>query len=328
MKRLLFTLLLIMVIVAVSVGYYLWPNHQKVVLYDTNKVNFVIGGEIIQEKDMPIIEQGEILLSLTAVKEHIDDRVLWDAKNNSVIITTADRVIKMKTDQLTAMVNARPIDLNIPVRLINEVPYIPVQFLSEFFDIDLKWIETTNVVIMDYKRSYKRLAEVIEVDAVIRLEPNIKAPILVDGLEIGQTMRAFDEYEKWYKVRMDDGVLGYIQKRYIKTFSEDVRGRSDVRITPLPWRPEVGKINLVWEYVHRTTPDMSREKKIEGLDVVSPTWFSVIDKQGTVANKADAKYVAWAHKNGYKVWALVNNSFDPDITHEVINDSNLRERGC
>ncbi len=326
MKRLVFILLLVMALVAISVGYFLWPNSEVISFYDTDKVHFIVEGEVIETKERPVIEKGEILLPLPLIKEHIDDRVLWDQEHSKVIITTADRVIKMKTDQLTAMVNARPVELNIPARVIDHVPYIPIAFLSELFEIEIKWIESTNVVMMDYKRGFKQIAEVIHEEARIRKRPTIKAPILVNNLQMGQTMRTFDEYEKWYKVRTDDGIVGYIEKKYIKVSYTEVKGKSDVRIPQLLWRPEKGKINLVWEYVYRTTADMSEVNKIEGLDVVSPTWFSVKDKQGNMSNKGDKRYVEWAHRNGYKVWALVDNSFDPDLTHEIVNDSELREK--
>ena len=32
------------------------------------------------------------------------------------------------------------------------------------------------------------------------------------------------------------------------------------------------------------------------------------------------------HKNGYKVWALIDNSFDPDITSIILNNTELREK--
>lgn len=326
MKRLLFILLLVAALVTISAAYFLWPNSEVVSLYNKNKVHLVVEGEIVKDQSRPVIEKGEILLPLSVIKQYIDDRVIWDKNNQKIIITTEDRVIKMKTDHLTAMVNTRPVDLNIPARLIGNEPYIPVEFLSELFDIEIKWIESTNVVIMDYKQGYRQLAEVIAPEAKIRRSPDIKAPVLVDELKIGQIMQAFDEYEKWYKVRTDEGIIGYIQKRYIKVSFVNIKGSSDVKVPRVSWKPGEGKINLVWEHVHHKTPDMSAVKKIEGLDVISPTWFAISDKQGTVANKAEKKYVEWAHSNGYQVWGLFSNSFDPDMTHVVINDSDLREK--
>lgn len=87
-----------------------------------------------------------------------------------------------------------------------------------------------------------------------------------------------------------------------------------------------GKINLVWDYVNLTSPNLDKEAKIEGLNVISPTWFSIVTNEGFVLSKADAKYVADAHRKGYKVWALVNNSFDCDMTHQVLADEKAQEK--
>ncbi|WP_129597958.1 glycosyl hydrolase family 18 protein [Anaerophilus nitritogenes] len=85
-------------------------------------------------------------------------------------------------------------------------------------------------------------------------------------------------------------------------------------------------INIAWEYIHEESKDISQEDKIHSLDVLVPTWFSIIDDQGTVKNKGDKAYVMNAHKKGYKVWGLVDNSFDPKLTSTILNDINVRNK--
>ncbi|MCX7781675.1 MAG: glycosyl hydrolase family 18 protein [Negativicutes bacterium] len=90
------------------------------------------------------------------------------------------------------------------------------------------------------------------------------------------------------------------------------------------WRP-ANKINLVWDHIWQRTPSASREEPIQGLDVLSPTWFAVTDESGYVRNLADTAYVQAAHAKGYKVWALVTNSFDPDLTHKILSSDKAQE---
>ncbi|MCE5287142.1 MAG: hypothetical protein LLG02_15040 [Pelosinus sp.] len=85
------------------------------------------------------------------------------------------------------------------------------------------------------------------------------------------------------------------------------------------------KVNLVWD-VKGTAAALHKEDKINGLNVLAPTWFSIISDSGLIANKAEAEYVAAAHKKGYKVWALVNNGFDPNITHTILYSPAAREK--
>lgn len=91
------------------------------------------------------------------------------------------------------------------------------------------------------------------------------------------------------------------------------------------FRP-VGRISLVWDHFLGDAVDLAREEKVSGLTVISPTWFAVTDARGTLSNKADWKYVQDAHDKGYKVWALVSNSFDPDMTRGFLADEAAQDR--
>ena len=92
-----------------------------------------------------------------------------------------------------------------------------------------------------------------------------------------------------------------------------------------PFKPE-GKISLVWDHFLGDPVDLAQEEKIPGLTAISPTWFAVTDSRGTVASKADWKYVQDAHDKGYKVWALISNSFDPDMTKAFLADESAQDR--
>ena len=53
---------------------------------------------------------------------------------------------------------------------------------------------------------------------------------------------------------------------------------------------------MVWDYIHRVTPDMSGQIPPQGLDIISPTWFSIVNGQGEIESKADISYIEWASK--------------------------------
>jgi spore germination protein YaaH len=86
-----------------------------------------------------------------------------------------------------------------------------------------------------------------------------------------------------------------------------------------------GKINLAWD-VWDNTQDLLRETAINGLNVLSPTWFAITNANGLLSNKADRSYVEQAHNKGYKVWALITNSFDPDLTHGILSDNKVQQQ--
>jgi len=86
------------------------------------------------------------------------------------------------------------------------------------------------------------------------------------------------------------------------------------------------KVNLTWDYIHRKTPDMTGVQKIEGLNVISPTWFVLLDEFVNIMDKGDINYTNWARKNGYEVWPLVSNEFNKDITAKVLADPVKRQK--
>lgn len=86
------------------------------------------------------------------------------------------------------------------------------------------------------------------------------------------------------------------------------------------------KISMAWQYVGTSTPNMSGTAKIDGLNVVSPTWFTLTDGTGSLKSTASLNYTEWAHQNGYKVWVLIANDFKPDITSQMLNNTQSRTK--
>ena len=114
-------------------------------------------------------------------------------------------------------------------------------------------------------------------------------------------------------VLTENGNLGYIQ-------TDVVAFDDEVLITEIE-RP---KIKLIWEYVYRKTPDPSKITNLEGINVISPTWYALTDAEGTVSNISSAKYTQWTKEHGYEIWPLVSNSFDPELTHEFLHNASGR----
>lgn len=84
------------------------------------------------------------------------------------------------------------------------------------------------------------------------------------------------------------------------------------------------KINLAWQPTFEAESNFASNDKHVGLNVVSPSWFEIIDGEGRINNKVDVDYVTKAHEKGYQVWALITNSFDPDITNDVLHNEKAR----
>ena len=144
MKKVLLAFLVFLIIVALlgtagySIYYFFFRENAEVIpAFNEQKVNLVIEGDVINEKDDPRIVDEEILIPFDTIKKYIDPYIYWDENAKKVTVTTKDRVIRMKTENLTAMVNNEPMELNIPVIEDEGVIYIPIEFLSDFYNIEI-----------------------------------------------------------------------------------------------------------------------------------------------------------------------------------------------
>lgn len=337
LKKVILTIFLILFVLTVSsaiaVYYYFnyWSNNNVVAAFEEGELSLVIEGNNIISKHAPKILEGEVLLSFDTVKEHFDENIFWDETLEKVTITTKDRVIRMKTNNLDAIVNNNPMALKIPVTEQDGVIYIPIEFLSDFYDIEVSYIESSNVIIVDHKNSIRQIAEPIVQEAVIRKGMTLRYPIirkleLAEGSIEQNELRVFEEYDKWYRVRTWDGAIGYIEKRFVVVKKLVVNQLPEGEEVGPVWKPETGKINLVWDMVYSRRTDHASVGEMKGLDVISPTWFQVANAQGELINRAYSKYVEWAHSKGYKVWALLSNDFkDYDMTSKFLNDTDARD---
>jgi spore germination protein YaaH len=66
--------------------------------------------------------------------------------------------------------------------------------------------------------------------------------------------------------------------------------------------------------------------EMNGVNIVSPTWFELKDETGSIGNLASLEYSRWAKAKGYQVWGLFSNAFDPDLTHAAFKDFETRQK--
>lgn len=87
-------------------------------------------------------------------------------------------------------------------------------------------------------------------------------------------------------------------------------------------------ITMVWDQIGNAAANDTEAKRvpIDGLDVISPTWFYIGDNDGNVVDRASMDYVDWAHSQGYQVWALFSNDFNTERTHIVLGSAEKRQR--
>lgn len=292
-----------------------------------NDTTVIVLKDVPIESDKPAINQNnEIYLPVEFVKDYIDKYIFWDKAVSKLTITTENKVMRMKTEDLTAYINDEAFKLALPIEVINDTAYMPKTLLESLYDITITYSDSTDIAIVDYTDEIKKTAKVVSKKVNIRSEATVKAYI-VGKLVLDDEVVVYDSDEQWTKIRTKEGIVGYIESKNIGGIVEVQAKPKEVVPKSEGWKPENGKINMVWDQVFKVTSntDAYRIKNQKGLDVLSPTWFSISDETGLIKNIADKRYVDWAHSQGYQVWALLSNSFDAKITHATLSNTDTRE---
>ncbi|HHW26148.1 MAG TPA: SH3 domain-containing protein [Firmicutes bacterium] len=270
----------------------------------------------------PVVAQSEeAYIPFTFVKEIVDPDAVWDG--GEVIITTKDKVVKLKTDSLTAYVNQNPVELRLPVILEGNEPYIPAAVLETVYSLNLFHSPEAGTVQLKRNDAWVMRGTVKQL-AILREKPSSLARRR-GNLDVGDEVEVFHTDGDWLRVESSDGLFGYLRARDVYGIeAKPPRAPEGKPYTPKPIPGR--KVSLVWEHVINKNPDPATLPKMKGLNVVSPTWFHLGPTPGEIVNLADMRYVDWAHDNGYQVWALFSNSFDPDLTRAVLRNSSLRDK--
>ncbi|QIB27337.1 glycosyl hydrolase family 18 protein [Caloranaerobacter azorensis] len=295
-------------------------EHQNIASdYVQNRVNIVIE-DIALKSDYSIIDNDKIYIPVEIIKKYLNSDIVLDKADNRLYLEIRNPVFKLETEKLDNMIRDG-IKLNFLTVNIDDKQYLNIRGLEKIFDIDVNYIKETNTLIIDRIKKTIKLGE-IKSNAYLRPKKS-SFSFVIDKLHTGDKVVVFEEYGKWYKVRTQKGYIGYVLNKVIdvKTGEVDINRkinnvRRNVKIN--------GKINLVWDYVYKYSKDLSKENKIEGLNVISPTWFS-INSNGYIINNGDFDYVNQAHKKGYKVWALIDNQFDKNLTRKFLKSKQMQE---
>jgi spore germination protein YaaH len=281
----------------------------------------------------PIMIQGEwtrafasgskegLSIPLSIVEQLIGDGVHYEEKTESIILTTDTKVLHFKTGEVDATLNRKPFNLSFAAEKVDGTLYLPLAPLTELFGVKVEFDLSTGIVTLLMPGEAIQHVGVPEkaADGIKLREGPDKSFAIVEDLKAGADLRLWGESEGWYKVQSESGNLGYVSKGSVALLVvEQISGNTSEEALFVPWTGTGKRINLTWEAVYSANPDTKKIGELSGVNVVSPTWFELLDGKGNIRSKADAGYSAWARNKGIQVWGLFSNGFEPDRTHVAL----------
>lgn len=306
-------LILIVLVGAAGVGSFLINRYKPGTEYmagneyfnltDENSVALIQNGELLEEQ--AVLIGGEPYAAYTYVESQLNSCFYWDEETKGILLTTSGGVQTLLPGD--AAVAKTPGGQPAVQQESDGKVYISLDVVKEYTDLDYAYYSNPNRVVIRNEWDGVEQAMVQSGTAQVRQKGGIKSLILAD-VQKGDTLLYLENLDNWCKVMTADGYTGYIQTEDISE-PEAIEARtakkdSYERIT------RDHKINLVW---HQSTSTESNDAMAEmtaemtGVNVISPTWFSVTDETGTISSLASADYVKLAHDAGREVWGLIDN---------------------
>lgn len=272
-------------------------------LTDENSVALIQNGELLEEQ--AVLIGGEPYAAYTYVESQLNSCFYWDEETKGILLTTSGGVQTLLPGD--AAVAKTPGGQPAVQQESDGTVYISLDVVKEYTDLDYAYYSDPNRVVIRNEWDGVEQATVQSDTAQVRQKGGIKSLILAD-VQRGDALLYLENLDNWCKVMTADGYTGYIQTEDISE-PEAIEARtakkdSYERIT------RDHKINLVW---HQSTSTESNDAMAEmtaemtGVNVISPTWFSVTDETGTISSLASADYVKLAHDAGREVWGLIDN---------------------
>lgn len=121
-------------------------------IHAASNAKLIINSEIINPDSPPVVINGSTLVSLNSLKK-LNLNLDWNPKNKSVTVTTKvnkDKLV-LKVGEKVATFGDKNMPLESPVQLRNNRVMVPLRFISEAFQSDVKWDKEMNTIVIRSK---------------------------------------------------------------------------------------------------------------------------------------------------------------------------------
>lgn len=321
MKKLLI-FLIILALIGGGVYYFIFREESSEEISTAyNELRFISEGDLRNAEDANVID-GQVYLSYDYIKENLDPNIAYDETDHSVVITTDTQVKRFVLDSMEATINDVTVNLRSPLITENEKVMLPIEAFIYDYPVDLKYLKDDNLIVLDRKDKEYLTGTVIVNNSSLREGPGSDTPEIAK-LDTDTQVIVYGETDKWYKVRITEGKAGYLKKSHVE-LSHEFKGFSrDVQVEK---RAETEKINLVWDYTSVRTQNADNVINLVGVNVISPTWFSIRDESLAIDDRSNLEYVRAYQRLGKKVWPMFDNNFKADLTSEALSTSENRQK--
>lgn len=302
-------------------------------------------GEAIVVKDGVYTDERVTLLNgvpyinYDTVKSDYVSRFYRDNKLNQILYTNATETLRTTIGTSTYGPTGVEYTLTAPATSVRgETLYMSFEYLKQFTTLDYVvkgGTDGTAYRIEVNTASKQVMTATLTEDKAIRSKAGKKEKILVKPgkgtlVTIVDPAEGEEIQEGWKKVVTEDLIIGYIEEKHLSTPTQTAVNVNEVAPLNIQSVRMDEKVVLGWSMIAGQAGNdtiYGQLNAASGLNVISPTWFYLADNEGNIGSLASKDIVDTAHKKGIKVWGMVDNFTNSDITTAyILGDADIRKK--
>ena len=318
-------LVVILALLFLVVAFKLAPNYEINDTYAKNKINLILNNNNVTKKlkkDLFINDKNVIYMSREDIKNYFDKYIMVDEDNDQIVTTFGEKIGVLPLNQNIIKINDSTVNvLSVAIKK-DDTYYLPISEMSKVYNIEIDYIKNNQILVLS---SLNR--ELIRTDVAKNCSVKYKPTSFsktIDKLKKGdKVIKVEKTNDTWTKIRTKNGYVGYVKTNILQN---EVYVREEIKNSEA-----TEKINLVWDYYSEYAKAPNRNgTTIEGINVVSPAFFSLVSKGNGAINTNigdnGLNYIKWAKNNNYKVWPIFSNNSYKETTSEILNSYELRTK--
>ena len=281
-------------------------------LSENSEGAIVLNGEVLEEK--ALVENGSLYIDYYTVWDKLNSGFCWSEDEQVLCLTLQNESYEWTpTDGTDDLLLGEDGSL-----------YLNTSLISSCSDLELETFEDPARVVIRTEWDGVQKGSILQ-DVDLHYKAGSRSDILAE-LSAGDEVAILGGEEGWQYITTRDGMTGYVKDDVVEDagYLEHV---SDERFTYSHVMMQ-DQIVMVWHYIdslenNAYLGDMIAE--VNGVNVISPTWFNLADADGNLISYADASYVELAHANGMQVWGMIGDVNGGDVdTGEALATSSVR----
>jgi spore germination protein YaaH len=322
----LIALILIIIIGGMTFGKVLWDKYS----YATDRADlqeyFQVSGEqtaiLLQDEfleEKALIKEGILYFELATVLKYFDETFYVDHAEKLLLYTTPTETKEARFGKKVSWTLSSGLDLSYEAAFSeDDVVYVAADYVKQFVNFSYEVYPYRVQVYTQW--GVKELMSLVK-DTAVRVKGGIKSPILCDLVK-GTQVEVLEEMDTWSRVKTSDGIIGYVENKRLTAKTSEV----ETPVTEVaPWDYTSllmeGKVSLGWHAIYAEAGNdtlKATAAATKGMNVIAPTWFSIMDNDGNLRSFASTSYVEKAHELGMQVWGVID-----DFNYNNENDANI-----